>query len=58
MALNPPINSNGEPFRIEGEHFVMQRRGIDFEIKIEELGKMKGSGMVSYMQIDNKNSLF
>jgi len=56
--LNPPINSNGEPFRIEGEHFVMQRRGIDFEIKIEELGKMKGSGMVSYMQIDNKNSLF
>lgn len=58
MALNPPINSNGEPFRIEGEHFVMQRRGIDFEIKVEELGKMKGSGMVSYMQIDNNNSLF
>lgn len=47
MALNPPINEVGEPYRIEGEHFIMQRKGIEFEIKIEGLGKMKGEGMVS-----------
>ena len=48
MALNPPLNPSGEPFRIEGEHFIMQRKGIEFEIKVEGLGKMKGNGMVIY----------
>jgi uncharacterized protein (AIM24 family) len=47
MALNPPIHETGEPFRIENEHFVMHRSGIDFEVKIEGLGKMKGSGRVT-----------
>ena len=46
MALNPPLNEIGEPFRIEGEHFIMQRKGIEFEIKVEGLGKFKGNGMV------------
>jgi len=48
MALNPPLSESGEPFRIEGEHFVMQRRGIEFEVKVEGLGKFKGQGFVSY----------
>ena len=47
MALNPPLNEIGEPFRIEGEHFIMQRKGIEFEIKVDGLGKFKGNGMVS-----------
>jgi hypothetical protein len=47
MALNPPLTGQGEPFRIEGEHFIMQRKGIEFEVKVEGLGKMKGTGMVS-----------
>ena len=47
MSLNPPLNEAGEPFRIEGEHFVMQRKGIEFEIKVEGLGKFKGQGLVS-----------
>jgi hypothetical protein len=47
MALNPPLNEIGEPFRIEGEHFIMQRKGIEFQINVEGLGKMSGNGMVS-----------
>eukprot|EP00347_Sterkiella_histriomuscorum_P005155 403357686 len=46
MSLNPPLNEVGEPFRIEGEHFVMQRKGIEFEIKVEGLGKFKGQGLL------------
>jgi uncharacterized protein (AIM24 family) len=46
MALNPPLTSAGEPYRVEGEHFIMRRKGIDFEVKINGLGKMKGKGMV------------
>lgn len=47
MSLNPPLSEVGEPFRIEGEHFVMQRKGIEFEIKVNGLGKFKGQGLVS-----------
>jgi hypothetical protein len=49
MALNPPLNDLGEPFRIDGEHFIMQRKGIEFEIKVDGLGKFKGNGMVTYI---------
>ena len=52
MALNPPVHDSGEPFRIENEHFIMHRSGIDFEIKIEGLGKMKGSGRVTRFSLD------
>lgn len=47
MSLNPPLNEHGEPFRIEGELFIMKRKGIEFEIKIDGLGKFKGQGLVS-----------
>ena len=53
MALNPPLNEIGEPFRIEGEHFIMQRKGIEFEIKVEGLGKFKGNGMVCILNKPN-----
>ena len=49
MALNPPLSSLGEPYRVEGEIFILQRGGIEFEVKVEGLGKMKGKGIVSLM---------
>ena len=48
MALNPPLNEYGEPYRIENEIFVLQRKGIEFEVKVEGLGKMSGKGIVRY----------
>jgi len=46
MAMNPPLNEIGEPCRVSGEHFILQRKGISFEVKVKELGKMKGDGIV------------
>lgn len=46
MALNPPLNEYGEPCRVSSELFILQRKGIEFEVKIEGLGKMKGKGIV------------
>jgi len=47
MALNPPITDDGEPYRIDyNETFFLQRKGIDFEVKVEGLGKMSGKGKV------------
>ena len=48
MALNPPLNEIGEPCRVSGEYFILQRRGIEFEVKVEGLGKMKGNGIVIF----------
>jgi hypothetical protein len=42
MALNPPICSNFEPLRVNGEYFCLQRVGVEFELKIEGMGKLKG----------------
>ena len=48
MALNPPLNENGDPFRVDNnECFILQRKGIEFEVKVEGLGKMTGKGKVS-----------
>ena len=48
MALNPPLTANHEPLRIDhNEFFIMHRRGIEFEVKIDTLGKMAGKGIVS-----------
>ena len=46
MALNPPLTDLGDPYRVENEVFILRRQGIDFEVKINGLGKMKGKGMV------------
>ena len=48
MALNPPLTQNGEPYRIDhNEFFILHRKGIEFQIKVEGLGKMSGQGIVS-----------
>ena len=47
MALNPPLNDSGDPFRVDNnECFILQRKGIEFEVKVEGLGKMSGKGKV------------
>ena len=42
MALNPPLNTNFKPHRVQNEHFIMEVNSVEFEIKIDKLGKLKG----------------
>ena len=48
MAINPPITKNDKnessPMRIDGEHFILERSEIKFEIVIPFMGKLAGSG--------------
>ncbi len=46
MALNPPLAPDGSPLRVAGELFVLQRKNLEFEIKIEGMGKLTGAGHV------------
>lgn len=46
MALNPPLNSLGDPCRVEGEFFVMKRKGVEFEMKFDSGNKYSGKGYV------------
>ena len=48
MALNPPLTEHLEPLRVDNnEFFILNRCGIEFEVKIDTLGKMSGKGIVS-----------
>ena len=44
--LNPPQASDGEPLRVDGEHFVLKRKGIEFHVNVKGIGKLKGKGRV------------
>ena len=44
MALNPPLDNQGNPLRVTGEQFYLDRRGIEFQVKIDGMGKLKGKG--------------
>ena len=44
MALNPPQDGNGHPFRIPDEYFIMERHSIEFEVVIKGMGKLCGKG--------------
>jgi len=57
MALNPPLTEFGEPCRVEGEFFIMKRKGIEFEIKVEKGNKYSGKGIVilKFLFIYDKN---
>ena len=47
--MNPPLTPTGEPYRIDNnEFFIFHRKGIEFEIKVDGLGKMSGKGVVSH----------
>lgn len=47
MALNPPQLADGTPTRLQGEYFVLNRKGIEFEVNIPGYGKKSGKGWVS-----------
>jgi len=49
MALNPPLTDFGEPCRVEGELFIMQRKGVEFEIKVQKGNKYTGKGIVKIL---------
>ena len=45
MALNPPLcPADGDPYRVQNEHFILHRKGVEFELKIEGMGKLSGKG--------------
>lgn len=46
MALNPPINSEGQPMRVEGEYFAVLRKSMEIEVKIDGLAKQTAKGRV------------
>lgn len=46
MALNPPQDQSGNPLRVNGEHFILDRKGIEFQVKIDGMGKLKGKGQM------------
>ena len=44
MAINPPVSSANEPLRVFGEHFILQRSGVDFEVIVDKMGRLAGGG--------------
>lgn len=46
MALNPPQMPDGDPTRVEGEVFMLKRKGVEFQLKIEGEKTLKGKGYV------------
>lgn len=46
MALNPPLNTNGTPFRLESEYILVERRGMEAEVKVKGMKKLGGKGVV------------
>lgn len=48
MALNPPINHEGQPMRVEGEYFAILRKDMEIEVKIEGWAKLSAKGKVNH----------
>ena len=46
MALNPPINSNGIPFRLNNEFVLLERRGMQIEVRVPSMSVLTASGSV------------
>ena len=44
MSINPPLTSDLDPLRNSNEHFILQRDAVTFEIIIDGLGRLQGSG--------------
>ena len=54
MALNPPLDANGNPCRVNGEYFILNRTGVEFEFKVSGGNKYTGKGKVNNNQYKNK----
>ena len=45
MALNPALDpTTGEPLRVPNECFILRRVDVEFEVLIDQVGKLKGTG--------------
>ena len=54
MADNPPITPEGIPMRVADESFVLERKNVEIEVKIENCkpwGKRTATGKVTNMNI-------
>ena len=54
MALNPPLDSYGNPCRVNGEYFVMKRDGVEFEFNVQRGNKYTGKGQVNKIIYNSK----
>jgi hypothetical protein len=55
MALNPPLDPQGNPCRVNGEYFILKRTGVEFEFKVSGGNKYTGKGRVNKIIIINNN---
>ncbi len=46
MALNCPITPDGQPNRVEGEVLMVYRDHVEFEVKMDGVGKRTAKGKV------------
>ena len=44
MALNLPLTSSNEPIRHQLESFILSTSALEFEIQINQIGKIRGTG--------------
>ena len=51
MTLNVPINLQGVPLALNSEQFLLWRKNIEFEVKIDNLGKKELKGKVQITSI-------
>lgn len=46
MALNPPVTMNGLPIRVADEFILLERDGIEIEVKVQGMSKLSAKGKV------------
>lgn len=46
MAVNPPINEHGTPFRLQDEYILMERKGTEIEVKIPGRSSLSAKGKI------------
>ncbi|KAM3146737.1 hypothetical protein pb186bvf_001267 [Paramecium bursaria] len=46
MAFNPPVTQQGVPLRVDQEHFMLFRKDMECEVKIENMGKYTAKGKI------------
>ena len=44
MSLNQPLAADGYPQKLQNEHFLLERKDIEFEVKIDKFGRLSGKG--------------
>lgn len=46
MALNCPVDVNGQPIKVEGETLLVYRDQVELEVKMDGVGKRIAKGRV------------